>query len=180
MNALANTLHNHAKAATKVALKFQGTQRQQLEQWRKAYKAYNKVADAYWKQGIAGMKKAGRDNFGAQPIEDWLKEFDKESADGYRKFSDEAEKLAKICRIISDKLPLKEFGWQPGPDTSTVITVWEVYERDGTGCLLYINEEDARASDIFENGNDIISKANVRLSADEIKTLQARKPIYIS
>ena len=176
---LANTLHNHAKAATRVALKFQGTKRQQLEQWRKAFKAYQKVQHVYWKQGIAGMKKAGK-GLGERPIEEWLAEFDKESAEGYRKHSEELDKVSKIAVIISKKLGINEFGWPAGPDSSTVITVWEVYERDGTGCLIYLREEDARASDIFENGHDKISKANLRLSADEIKTLQARKPIYLS
>ena len=469
MDALINTLLKQAQALTKVALKFQGTQRQQLEQWRKAAKAYQKVSHAYWKQGIAGLRKSG-DGLGDRTTDEWMTAFDKETANGYKKYQEEFDKIAKICNIISKKIPMrmteqpqqeglksmfgfdnwskllkllkrdgftedfhddgvytkameltadgdegivsvenmvnmviirftdetgvgprgidlvkdfndqpsnivqstfekiqgyvnrvngaspnskkfqikkqmrqkvakemgmeegvgtedpnnplyveyvkdmpheepfmqggqkfqfvqakypngkldigvyafsgdivygyeafrkmynineirkpsaafdapiapelkkstildkigkwletqtmspkekrdvltrwkaienemendplwnpknsaqdvlriaksqgklseqeiKEFGWAMGPDTSTAITVWEVYERDGTGCLLYLHEEDARNSDFFENGNDIISKANVRLSTAEIKILQTRQPICIS
>jgi hypothetical protein len=93
------------------------------------------------------------------------------------------EELKQLIREV-----IEEFGWSADAaakpagqeDTSSVVTVWEVYERDGTGCLIYLNETDARNSDFFENGNDIISKANVRLSANEIKILKAGNPIYIS
>ncbi len=53
-----------------------------------------------------------------------------------------------------------------------VVSVWEVYERDGTGCVAYLNEKDARNSDVFENGYDKIAKSDVRVTPEQYQTLK--------
>ena len=65
-------------------------------------------------------------------------------------------------------------------DNDSLVTVWEVYERDGTGCVAYLNEKDARESDIFENGYDKISKTTIRVSPQERQNLNQHGYIYVT
>ena len=58
-------------------------------------------------------------------------------------------------------------------DSPVTVKVWEVYERDGTGCVAYLNKEDAQNSEVFENGYDRIVQSTVIVSPKELNTLKS-------
>ena len=51
------------------------------------------------------------------------------------------------------------------------MTLWEAYERDGTGCACYLYRELAENCDIFEKGIDRVVRSTVRVSDEEVNTL---------
>ena len=59
-------------------------------------------------------------------------------------------------------------------------TIWEVYERDGSSCALYLDEKDAKACDVFPNGYDKISKSTIYVSIGDLALLEAGIPVIIT
>jgi len=59
-----------------------------------------------------------------------------------------------------------------------LIDLWEVYERDGTGCAMYLYKEDAKNCDCFPNGYDKIVLSKVYVSIGDMALLESRLPIF--
>lgn len=62
-----------------------------------------------------------------------------------------------------------------------LVTVYELYETDGLGCVQFLTRELAEANrDIFEETDVAIDSVQVWLSSEEIELLKKGKPIFCS
>ena len=64
------------------------------------------------------------------------------------------------------------------PNNCKLMALWEAYERDGSGCAMYLYKADAEACDAFDNGCDRVTLSHVLVSTKQLETLYARQPIF--
>ena len=80
----------------------------------------------------------------------------------------------KVDMMAFENMAMGLLGLKDEPQT---VEVWEVYKRDSQECIMFKTEELARSQTYFSEV-DLIGKANVNLTKNEIRRLNNGKPIF--